>query len=133
MHHDYPDILALTDKAPLWYDMNGVPRFAPFTPELCPSIYARTVALLEIACQWCGRTFRVEVHDVCYNDNDDPRYFHYGDPPRHDCVGDSMNCIDLAVLEAWRHVITYYIENDVLWMRCVELEGSIDHEEYVEE
>lgn len=27
--------------------------------------------------------------------------YHYGDPPIHGCVGDTMNCIDLRVVEAW--------------------------------
>jgi hypothetical protein len=27
--------------------------------------------------------------------------FHYGDPPAHGCVGDTMNCYDLRIVEFW--------------------------------
>lgn len=28
-------------------------------------------------------------------------FLHYGDPPRHDCVGDTMNCWDYQILQFW--------------------------------
>jgi hypothetical protein len=26
---------------------------------------------------------------------------HYGDPPNHGCVGDTMNCEDISIKEFW--------------------------------
>jgi len=45
---------------PLWWDANGVPRFAAHHPSLSPDIYAEEVALLDISCQRCGQEFRVQ-------------------------------------------------------------------------
>lgn len=111
----YEDIRALTDKVPEWWDENGVPRYAPFRPNLLPCIYAREVVLMEIACKNCGDRFRVEMHseplsneslaDAIEASKDSEPYestIHYGDPPAHGCAGDTMNCSDLKVLEYWR-------------------------------
>lgn len=46
---------------PLWWDENGVPRFEPHHPRLCPDIYADQVALVQISCQGCGREFPVQM------------------------------------------------------------------------
>ena len=48
--------------APLWWDANGVPRFAAHHPKLCPDIYADQVALVRISCQGCGHEFLVQLH-----------------------------------------------------------------------
>lgn len=57
MYRLYSDI---RDKLgePKWHDENGVPRYCDFHPEHC-GIYDRMVALLEIYCQGCERTFLV--------------------------------------------------------------------------
>lgn len=116
MKSNYADILSLTDKKPLWYDESGCPRYEKFTPNLCPNIYADEVILLEIACQDCGKRFKVQMSAwVIYGGysfrerlfewkKDGKKTFtpiHYGDPPIHGCVGDTMNCEDLKVLEFW--------------------------------
>lgn len=124
MWHDYPDIRALTDKEPLWWDANGTPRFVEFRPDLCPHIYATQVALVRISCQECGRTFGVEMHVGMLNIGDqrgEPKQWHYGDPPRHgDCwAGETMNCWDLEVLQVWEK--GKYAE----WHRRADLEGAI--------
>lgn len=113
----YEDILALTDKSPDWYDMDGVPRFAEFHPSLCPNIYAKEVILLEIQCQDCDRRFKVEMHWSHHGgkqsiskaiEADDLGYIHYSDPPRHSkhgdrlCyAGDTMNSEQVRIVEFW--------------------------------
>lgn len=34
--------------------------------------------------------------------SDDAGMFHYGDPPAHDCVGDTMNSEPVRILEFWQ-------------------------------
>lgn len=102
---------------PLWYDEHGVPRYAEHSPALCSDIYADEVALLEIACQACERTFRVQMsavagdallrahvwaHRLGTKVTDtvarelatetiarriQDGTIHFGDPPRHDQAG----------------------------------------------
>jgi len=109
---DYGDIRSRLGE-PLWYDRHGVPRYDPFTPDMC-GVYARYVALLEIACQACGRRFMVAV-DLdgleCFRWNqrgvsvlptdEEAGVFCYGDPPRHDCVGDTMLSDVCRIVEFW--------------------------------
>ena len=103
MKHDYPDITSRISETPLWYDSNGVPRYAPFSPRLCPNIYANDVVLMRIICQDCGRSFDVEMHGDSFHPIGELSELHYGDPPCHGCVGDSMNCIDIAIVESWQN------------------------------
>ena len=98
----YSDILSLTAKPPRWYDQNGVPRYCEFHPHYCPDILSPEVALLRIACRHCGQEFEAEVHAEYFGRLGSSSSLHYGDPPAHSCVGDSMNCRDLAVLQVWR-------------------------------
>ncbi len=115
----YEDILALTDEQPNWYDMDGVPRFARFTPKLCPNIYAKEIILLLIECQSCQQQFVVEMHWHPISgkqsiseaiDKGNLGYIHYGDPPRHGVsidshskcyAGDTMNSDSVKILEFW--------------------------------
>jgi hypothetical protein len=122
MHENYEDIKKLTPEPPQWYDENGVPRYAPFEPKYCPDIYSHNVGLLLIACQACGQQFRVEMHTSIFGSKTGhhPHKWHYGDPPIHGCMGDTMNCDDLAVLEFWHR------EGIGEWERMKELEGVID-------
>jgi hypothetical protein len=117
MHENYEDITSRIAEPPTWYDQNGTPRYGPFHPKRCPNIYADQVALLEIACQRCGQTFQVEIHSSIFEELH-PQKAHYGDPPIHDCVGDTMNCEDLAVLQVWHR-----FEGE--WIRRPELEGPM--------
>ena len=124
MKHNYPDILALTENPPFWHDMDGVPRYAHFSPELCPNIYARWTVLMLIACQECQKRFLVEMHgDILGRRPDRWGELHYGDPPRHGkpcTAGDTMNCEDLRLVEVW-------VKNaKVEWERHEEHEGPID-------
>jgi hypothetical protein len=122
MHSNYRDILQLAKGVPLWHDQNGTPRYLPFEPSLCPDIYSHTVVLAEIACQDCGRKFAVEMHAGTWDWRGGamPSKWHYGDPPVHGCVGDTENCEDLAILEAWHR------EGIGDWRRHPEFEGLID-------
>jgi hypothetical protein len=114
MHHHYDDITGRIKEPPLWYDENGVPRYCEFGPDEGASIYARQIALLEIACQACGERFMVAMSwtpSLCATDQHDwsladliqDGSIHYGDPPNADCcgIGASMNCEDLRVVEFW--------------------------------
>jgi hypothetical protein len=102
MHDNYNDIKNKIKEPPIWYDQNGTPRYGIFYPDMCPNIYSNRVALLLIACQYCHKKFKVELHDEFYTSNiSPPSKWHYGDPPAHDCVGDTMNCDDLYVLQFW--------------------------------
>ena len=64
MHQHYRDILDRIDEAPTWFDENGVPRFGDFLPGYLGNIYAREAALAEVACQACGRMFKVALTEV---------------------------------------------------------------------
>ncbi len=104
MKTDYSEIMSCIDREPTWWDWNGTPRYWEFTPRMCPNIYASEVVLLRIACQSCGMEFDVEMHTGPFSEaRQHPREWHYGDPPIHGCgcVGNTMNCEDLAVLEVW--------------------------------
>jgi len=122
MKNNYDDIISHIEDPPTWYDSNGTPRYGSFRPKMCPNIYTSFVVLMRIACQYCGREFNVELHQECmfsYGQKKyPPRKWHYGDPPAHDCVGDTMNCEDLEVLQVWDR------SNDTMeWTRVKELEG----------
>ena len=119
MHHDYRSIRTRIAGEPKWFDANGVPRYEVFRPQDCPNIYARQVVLLSIACQACGQQFDVEMHGHWFAPIESPRELHYGDPPAHGCVGDTMNCEDLEVLQVWHH-------ERFDWCRQEDLEGAID-------
>ena len=109
MNHDYQDIRSRIAEPPAWFDSNGTPRYGEFKPEACPCIYADEVALVEIACQLCGEVFHVEMHHSLTErgpklaDHVRGAGIHYGDPPAHGCTGDTMNCLDLRVVQFWHH------------------------------
>lgn len=126
----------ITDKMgpPLWWDGNGVPRYVPFAPRQC-GVYDAAVALVTIACQDCGAKFNVafeydryEMHvdGMLTYKRPDAERLHWGDPPNHGCVGDTMNCEDLRVLEWWE-------KPDFDWVRVPEMEVVLpDHPDFVE-
>ena len=120
MHSNYEDIKSRINELPKWYDSNGVPRYGKFDPEYCPDIYSEVVVLLKIACQDCGQQFEVELHSDFFSSIKYPKKLHYGDPPIHGCVGDTMNCNDLEVLEVWQR------EGIGDWTRRSKLEGKIE-------
>lgn len=119
MKAKYLDILSHITEEPSWYDQNGTPRYDEFHPSHCPNIYSDQVVLLRIACQACCKQFHVEMHGNWYSPMGRPRELHYGDPPRHGCVGDTMNCDDLEVLQAWTKDLSD-------WVRRHDLEGVME-------
>jgi len=131
MHQSYSDI---TDKLgePKWWDEYAVPRYCEFSPEMVANIYARTIVLLEIACQNCGHHFEVCMSQDRLQEFTDgytleeaikTGSIHYGDPPFWGCCGPgpSMNCVDLRVLEFW------YQPSGPLkgWVRRFDLGGEL--------
>jgi hypothetical protein len=109
MYRRYPDLREKLGE-PLWHDDQGVPRYAPFAPDLC-GVYDRFVALLEIDCQGCGRRFLVASATQAK-----PRLglptateegdFWFGDAPHHanehgTCVGVTMTTGVCRVVEFW--------------------------------
>ena len=137
MKASYDDIRALTPLAPQWFDHNGTPRYCEFRPFESPNIYAREIALLEIACQACGETFLVEQHrddlqkayrracgaqDIDLAQAVEQRTITYRDPPQHGCTGDSMLSITLRVVEFWRRTI------QIEWERVPALEVEFPKE-----
>lgn len=119
MNTTFRDILDRIAELPSWYDQNGTPRYGKFEPDMCPDIYSDTVVLLRIHCQDCSKEFDVEMHEVIFGGPFIPKKLHYGDPPAHGCVGDSMNCNDYRVLECWHR------EAMEGWRRCPEYEGEM--------
>jgi hypothetical protein len=123
MHEAYRDIRDRIKEEPKWWDENGVPRYDDFHPRFCPDIYAPEVILLHIQCQDCHEDIMVEMSysewgGIISGKKSDPFSkiirkfkktggdfpFHYGDPPNHDCpgAGESMNCIDIAIVQFWQ-------------------------------
>lgn len=112
---DYDDIREAVgrDRPPLWFDGGGVPRYAPFTTQML-GVYDDFALLVRIECQSCQQRFLVGTGWTRFSLRRDPveewtlealaERYHYGDPPIHGCVGDTMNCVDLEIMEAWEKV-----------------------------
>ena len=114
MYQPYLDLRAEREDEPKWFDEYGVPRWCDFEPDAVNDIYANEVALIEIACQSCGRTYLMAL-SWNYGDNqvsltdrltERPDIVHCGDAPcwpeNRQCAGSTMNCEDLRVVEFWR-------------------------------
>jgi hypothetical protein len=120
VHSDFKDIRCRISEEPTWFDMGGIPRYGEFSPEMISNIYAHTVFLVRIACQACGEEFLVAMHFDVFDRMPRPKELHYGDPPRHDdCMGDTMNCDDLEIVQAWH-------KEGFKWYREREWEEKID-------
>jgi hypothetical protein len=130
MRQEYADIVSRLGP-PLWWDEYSAPRYEPFDPRMCNNIYASEACLLEIACQQCGETFMVAASSDKYSEAIEGHpamsveirggWIHWGDPPFHDCVGSTMNCEDLRVVEFWSR-------DRLDWQRVPELEVVLqDH------
>lgn len=110
MLRDYADITSRIPEKPIWYDEQGVPRYEMFTPDQL-GIYDDLCCLQLIACQNCGEQFKV-AHSTSKtwawlhgNEPTTPAEIalsHYGDPPRHACVGDTMNVDLVEVIQVWQ-------------------------------
>jgi hypothetical protein len=115
MFNDYDDITERIAEPPKWWDEQGVPRYADFSPYLIWNIYASEAALVEIACSACWNLFQVafslpgagfqETIGDCQTIAEaiEKGKLHYGDPPNYgNCRdGASMGCYDLRVLQYW--------------------------------
>lgn len=123
MKPNYIDILqvaAESGRLPLWYNEQGVPRFAPFHPRLCASLMHQEAVLAEIRCQPCGTPFLVALtwssQDYSREHFDLPplprltagrlaarNAFSYGDPPNVGCCpsGHVMSSEFHRIVEAW--------------------------------
>lgn len=128
MHQYYKDILDRIDEPPTWFDDNGVPRFGDFSPRHLGNIYASEAALAEIACQFCGRMFKVALTDAFARErlglSDEIRLarVHYGDPPNVNCcAGVSSNSVMRTILEYWYR--DYEVSSD--WRRNPTFEGPV--------
>lgn len=133
MHTNYQDILSLTDKEPLWFDEQAVPRFCPFEPNKLANIYAHEACLLEIKCQACGSPFVVAMSYGSFEQmqgyqrlsdqiNSNNELF-YGDPPNIGCCsgGMTMTSVAIRVLEFWFEDKT----TGYHWRRKPELEREL--------
>lgn len=137
MKATFEDITSRVQESPSWHDMNGTPRYGKFIPKNCPDIYAEEIALIEIGCQSCQKMFQVEMHWSHMNSgigglpiprlSENPAFVHYGDPPNHGCVGDTMNCLDYKILEFYKPLPIEQItgENWGDFLRCPDLEISL--------
>lgn len=145
MHHNYADIRDLIPTPPIWFDERAVPRYCSFSPNAVANIYADEVVLVLIACQNCGKRFKVAMSTSTTEraligfgrtDGKEPMslavqigtgWLHYGDPPNAGCcgAGPTMGCEDLAVLEYWRRNGDTSLE----WERDHDHEIRLDYEE----
>ena len=121
MRAAYDDITSKITERPQWWDYHGTPRYAPFTPALCPDLAARQAVLLQIACPSCQERFLVEMHGTPLAPLGPLGLLHYGHPPYHDCVGDAMQGEVLAIVEAWQRAFHRVVE----WERQPHLEGRM--------
>lgn len=114
---DYSDIRSAIDRDPEWFDGQGVPRYAPFSPDML-GIYDKFAVLAEIMCQSCS--CRLLVADgwassgwawkdgaftpTVYTLEFLLKNYRYGDPPRHHCsgAGESMSSISVRLVEVWQ-------------------------------
>lgn len=135
---DYMDIRKRINEPPQWFDCHGVPRYDEFHPDLSPNIYANEVILLEIECQECRKRLFVELHWTNWNYRESFKEFfekrkrgitvhgiRYGDPPRHGCVGDTMQSISIAVRQFWSKNTGTRLK-DCDWDRVAEYEQRLD-------
>ena len=148
MYADYEDITSRINEPPLWYSENGVPRYGDFHPSKL-GVYDKFAILVQIECQDCSQMFQVAwgmprytfpmIFEGDKQDKDEPEVeeskvyirlwnlqrmceeFHYGDAPRHGCVGDTMNSIPHRIVEAWERGGNLGLE----WKRIPEHEQEI--------
>ena len=115
MHESYADIIERIKDPPSWWDEHAVPRYEKFHPRMAANIYADYVVLMGIACQSCGKRFKVAMsqgkHDYIISGG--PKWdmleeaqkgaLHYGDPPNYGCcgAGPTMNSVPQKILEFW--------------------------------
>ncbi len=133
----YQDILDAAHRPPVWWDMNGVPRFEACSPDFRSNIYSTQICLIKAACQACGTVFCGSVENG--GGKEDLRRTCdglgleniYKDPPQNECCssGYSMNSETREVLEFWVYEVKqtpetmeaegYIRVENTLWYRDV--------------
>ena len=127
MKPPYTDITSRIPDPPLWWTMEGVPRYEPFRPQMASNWGACEVVLLKIECACCRAGFLVEISILDKikpgMDIEDMRYgyLNYRDPPYHTyngntCAGNTMTCDPVRIMEFWR------CNDDFEWERVTERE-----------
>lgn len=119
MNDAYEDIKSRIKEQPTWYDVYGAPRYGEIPDDLkehirrikcqsCGQVF--TVCLVHAVyhtfraemfdfvpvsyetVQLRGRSYRLPALYRCVvTERGVPNHWHYGDPPCHGCVGDTMN------------------------------------------
>lgn len=109
MKKDFRDIRKAIPVDPYWYDELGTPRYDVFHPTML-GVYDNYAVYGTIECQACGEQFEVGAGSTGYSAGTRPwtlkdivEKYHYGDPPIHECVGDTMMSENFTVLQAWEH------------------------------
>lgn len=113
MWPDYQDVISRIVEPPTWWDSSGYPRWDE-PKDGATNIYVDEGIVVRIGCQGCDKTFLVVYEESHYEpllredhrglitmakDGDPP---HYGDPPRHGCVGDTMNSYAISTVRTWK-------------------------------
>ncbi len=127
MNHYYADIIEKLG-APKWWDEYAVPRYCDFAPNEAAYIYARQIALTQIECQGCRKSFAVAMSTGSMAGTQLSELIaagelHYGDPPNANCcaAGPTMNSIPRRVVQFWMRDIRE-------WKRAPEFERVLDCE-----
>jgi hypothetical protein len=146
----YPLYLDLREKLgePLWHDQHGVPRYAPFEPDLL-GIYDRWACLFVVKCQACERAFDCavgwdflsyaatsratddELQEMVNRQHDPhyvlPKFVSWGDAPWHDmdnqCAGTTMTTDIIRIKEVWHKVRT---ESQLAEWQRVEISDGLE-------
>jgi hypothetical protein len=128
MHCDYKDIRSKLGN-PIWFDEHAVPRYCDFNPEAVANIYAREVALVEIACQGCDKRFKVAFSWASFESTQGvpvppiseriiKKELFYKDPPNVGCCsGVCSLSVPVLVLQFWK-----YGRSPTDWTRLTNLE-----------
>jgi hypothetical protein len=129
MNNTYEDIINKIKESPAWFDENAVPRYREFRPTLVSNIYADEVAFMLIACQSCGREFKVakswSKYDGTKSLSSSASTICYGDPPNVGCcpAGPTMCSDGVRILEFWLKDRKYSA-----WIRMYDLEVSLTND-----
>lgn len=123
MNNSYEDIRSRIAEPPTWFDESAVPRYGQFNHENMEDIYAKTRALVRVACQCCRKEFWVAMSWGRYESPslEDVPFLQYGDPPNVGCCasGPTM-CTELLRVGQW-----WQCNENHEWERRPEFEGSV--------
>lgn len=139
MHRRYHDILSRIAEDPSWWQQGGVPRYGAFEPDAA-GIYARELALVRIACQFCRTPFVVLIENSAQErriaKEIRSKTLAYGDPPNIGCCDEGLpsNTVTVRVIEYWARAHPEFVEENRvtdwprynMWRRDGALEVEID-------